>query len=319
MCSKINIAGNPHAFGMKRGIMELKYMEIFCTVVELKSFSKAAQALHLTQPTISVHIKALEDEYSTRLLDRLGRTILPTQDGEILYRYAKEIVTLKENARRAMERITGTVSGKLIIGASTIPGEYVLPSLLAKFKKTYPDVFPTLRIGDSSDIYESVLRGDVDLGVIGTAVKDKNIITQKYLGDEIILAAPSGYKASVLQKDEFKTIPLLVREKGSGSRSSIEEHLGRIGVTLDSLRIIAEIGSSQALIQAVKSGMGLAFTSLLSVQDEIERGTLKAIKFKGISIHRNFYIITHRLRYNSLICRSFIEFLSQPRRNPSSQ
>jgi DNA-binding transcriptional LysR family regulator len=292
------------------GIMELRYIEIFCTVVELKSFSKAAQALHLTQPTISVHIKALEDEFSTKLLDRLGRTILPTQDGEILYRYAKEIVTLKENARRAMEKVTGTVSGKLVIGASTIPGEYILPQLLAKFKRAYPDVFPTLRIGDSNDIYESVLRGEVDLGVIGKAVKDKNVVTRKYLGDEIILAAPANYKTSVLQKEECKTVPLLVRENGSGSRSSLEENLNRIGLSLDNLNIVAEIGSSQALIRAVKCGMGLAFTSRLSVQDEIDRGTLKAVKLKGILVHRNFYVITHRLRFNSLICRSFIRFLT---------
>jgi DNA-binding transcriptional LysR family regulator len=291
--------------------MELKFIEIFCAVVELKSFSKAAQALHLTQPTISVHIKALEDEFSTKLLDRLGRTILPTQDGEILYRYAKEIVTLKENARRAMERVTGTVSGKLVIGASTIPGEYILPQVLAKFKKVYPDVIPVLRIADSNDIYESVLRGEVDLAVIGTAVKDRNIITRKYLGDEIVLAAPAGYRASVLQKDEIRTVPLLVREKGSGSRSSLEEHLSRIGLTLDNLNIIAEIGSSQALIRAVKAGMGLAFTSRLSIRDEIALGTLKAVKVKEILVQRNFYVITHRLRFNSLLCRSFIEFLTQ--------
>lgn len=289
----------------------MKYIEIFCTVVELKSFSKAAQALHLTQPTISVHIKALEAEFSTKLLDRLGRSILPTQDGEILYRYAKEIVTLKDSARRAMERVTGTVSGKLVVGASTIPGEYILPPLLAKYTKTYPDVFPTLRIGDSKDIYESVLQGDVDLGVVGTAVKDKNIVSQTYLRDEIILAAPASYKASVLEKDDIKSIPLLVREKGSGSLSSIEDHLGRIGLSLDNLHIIGEIGSSQSLIQAVKAGMGLAFTSRLSIRDEIKLGTMKVVKIKGILIHRNFYIITHRLRFNSLICRSFIEFLTQ--------
>ena len=291
--------------------MELKFIEIFCAVVELKSFSKAAQALHLTQPTISVHIKALEDEFSTKLLDRLGRTILPTQDGEILYRYAKEIVTLKENARRAMERVTGTMSGKLVIGASTIPGEYILPQQLAKYKKAYPDVIPTLRIADSSDIYESVLRGEVDLAVIGMAVKDKNIIIRKYLGDEIVLAAPASYKASIVQKDDFRSLPLLVREKGSGSRSSLEEHLNKIGLTLDSLNIIAEMGSSQALIQAVKAGMGLAFTSRLSIRDEIVGGTLKAVKVKGILVQRNFYVITHRLRFNSLLCRSFIEFLTQ--------
>ena len=122
--------------------MELKYIEIFCAVVELKSFSKAAQALHLTQPTISIHIKALEDEFSTRLLDRLGRTVSPTQDGEILYRYAKEIMSLKENARLAMERVSGTVGGKLAIGASTIPGEYIVPKLLAQFKQCVPRCIP---------------------------------------------------------------------------------------------------------------------------------------------------------------------------------
>ena len=105
--------------------MELKYIEIFCAVAELKNFSKAAQALHLTQPTVSIHIKSLEDEFSTRLFDRMGRTVLLTQAGEILYRYAKEIVQLKENARLAMENLEGTMSGRLIIGASTIPGEYI--------------------------------------------------------------------------------------------------------------------------------------------------------------------------------------------------
>ncbi len=291
--------------------MELRYIEIFCTVVELKSFSKAAQALHLTQPTISVHIKALEDEFSTKLLDRLGRTILPTPDGEILYRYAKEIVTLKENARRAMERVSGTVSGKLLIGASTIPGEYILPPLLARFKNAYPDVFPTLRIGDSSNIYESVLRGEVDLGIIGTAVKDRNIVTRKFLGDELILVAPAAYKTSVLRKDDVRTAPLLARETGSGSRASLEEHLRRIGIVPESLNLVAEIGSSQALIRAVKAGMGLAFTSRLSVLDEIRRGTMKEVKLSGVRIHRDFHVITHRLRFNSLICRTFIEFLTQ--------
>lgn len=291
--------------------MELKYIEIFCTVVELKSFSKAAQALHLTQPTISVHIKALEDEFGTRLLDRLGRTIMPTQDGEILYRYAKEIVTLKENARRAMERVTGTVSGKLAIGASTIPGEYILPQILGKFKKAYPDVFPILRIGDSKDICESVLRGEVDLGMIGIAVNDKNIVMRKYPGDELVLIAPAGYKSSLLQKEEIRSVPLIVRESGSGSRSSLETQLRRIGLVPDSLNIVAEMGSTQSLIQAVKHGMGLAFTSRLSVKDEIERGTLKVVQLKGIVVRRNFYVITHRLRFNSLICKSFIDFLTQ--------
>jgi DNA-binding transcriptional LysR family regulator len=291
--------------------MELKYIEIFCTVVELKSFSKAAHALSLTQPTISIHIKALEDEFSTKLLDRLGRTILPTQDGEILYRYAREIVNLKESARLAMERISETIGGKLLIGASTIPGEYILPQYLARFRSAYPGVFPSLRIGDSNEVHESVLRGEVELGIIGTAVKDKNIVARKFLDDELILIAPSTYKTSTLQKGDLKTVPLLLRETGSGSRASIEERLNNTGWTLDSFNIVAEIGSSQALLQAVKCGMGLAFISRFSAADEIERGTLKSVKLKGLPVARNFHIITHRLRFQSRICKTFIDFLTQ--------
>ncbi len=292
--------------------MELKYIEIFCAVVEMKSFSRAAQALGLTQPTISVHIKALEEEFSTRLLDRLGRTVIPTQNGEILYRYAKEIVTLKENARLAMENVSSLVSGKLIVGASTIPGEYILPGFLAEFVKAYPDVFPTLIIGDSNAIYESVLRSEVDVGIIGSNVKDRNIISKKFLDDELILVAPSDYKDSVLNKDEFGKAPLLMRETGSGSRVSVEEHLKRNGLAMENLNVIAELGSTQALIRAVRSGMGLGFLSRLSVENEIRQKNLKAVKLKGVSITRRFSIITHRLRFNSRICKAFIEFLTRP-------
>jgi len=289
--------------------MELKYIEIFCAVVELKSFSKAARAMHLTQPTISIHIKALEDEFSTKLLDRFGRTIRPTQDGEILYRYAKEIVNLKENARSAMERLSRTMSGKLIIGASTIPGENLLPQFISQFNSAYPEVFPILKIGDSGDIQESVLQGKVDLGIIGTQSKNRNIIAKKFLADELILIAPSSHRYSVLKKNELKAVPLLVRETGSGSQASFEMHLRNAGIALETLNIIAEIGSSQALIQAVKSGMGLAFTSKFSVANDLQRKTLKALQVKGIRIARDFYIITHRLRYHSRICTTFIEFL----------
>lgn len=292
--------------------MELKYIEIFCTVVELKSFSKAAQALSLTQPTISIHIKALEDEFATRLLDRMGRTVTPTREGEILYRYAREIVNLKESARQALESITETIRGKLMIGASTIPGEYILPRYLARFRIAYPDVYPSLRIEDSNDIHERVLSGEVDLGVIGTAVKDKNIVTQKFLEDELILIAPPAHDGPALRESDLAGLPMLAREAGSGSRRSFEDHLKASGIDVDRLSIVAEIGSTQALIQAVKEGMGLAVTSRVAVEDDIRQGLLKSVRIKGFPIRRHFYIITHRLRFQSRICRTFIDFLKPP-------
>jgi DNA-binding transcriptional LysR family regulator len=290
--------------------MELKYIEIFCAVIELKSFSRAARTLGLTQPTISIHIKGLEEEFSTKLLNRLGRSVVPTQEGEILYRYAKEIMNLKEKARDAMERLKHGMSGPLVVGASTIPGEYLLPEYLARFKRRYPQVVPALRIGDSGGIHESVLQGQVDVGVIGSSVKDRNIEARKFLDDELILVAPPDFKQSVVQKNDLTRIPLLMRETGSGSRATVEENLKKSGLQFESLNLVAEIGSSQALMQAVRSGLGLAFISRLSVAEEIHRNTLKAIPVKGMRITRNFSIITHRLRYNSHISRTFIDFLT---------
>jgi DNA-binding transcriptional LysR family regulator len=290
--------------------MELKYIEIFCAVVELKSFSKAARALHLTQPTVSIHIKTLEEEFSTRLFDRMGRSVIPTQAGETLYRYSKEIMSMKEEARLAMEKLEGGMSGNLNIGASTIPGEYILPALLARFVHHYPDILPTLKIADSGDIYSSVLAGEVDLGIVGAVVGDRNIVSKKFLDDEIILVASPVKKTSSLSEAEFRETPLLIRESGSGSRAALERHLKKMNVAIEDLNVVAEIGSSQALKQAVESGMGMAFISRISVMKEIKHKALKVVTVKGLNIKRNFYIITHRLRFKSRICKTFIDFLS---------
>jgi DNA-binding transcriptional LysR family regulator len=294
--------------------MELKYIEIFCAVVELKSFSKAARSLRLTQPTISIHIKALEDEFSTRLFDRMGRNILPTEAGETLYRYAKEIVRIKEQARLAMDKLGEGMAGRLIIGASTIPGEYILPPLLGRFKRLFPEIVPTLKIGDSGDIHRSVLDGDVDVGIIGAATKDSNIVTKRFLEDELVLVAAADFKDASVDDRKLREIPLLIREEGSGTRTALETSLDRIGLKMEGINVVAEIGSSQALIEAVRSGMGLAFISRISVLKEMKREGLRVVPFKGATFKRHFYIITHRLRYRSRLCKSFIDFLLDNRR-----
>ncbi len=292
-----------------RKSMELKYIEIFCAVVEQKSFSKAARSLCLTQPTVSIHIKALEDEFSTRLFDRMGRSVHPTQAGETLYRYAKEIIRIKDQAQLAMEKLSGGMTGRLIVGASTIPGEYLLPPLLARFKEHNEGILPTLKIGDSGDIYQSVLQGDVDVGIVGAAIKNSNIVSRKFLDDELVLVAASEREESSMDAKKLQGVPILIRESGSGTRTAFEKHLDGMGVKIEKLNVVAEMGSSQALIQAVRSGMGLAFISRISVQKDIDQKTLKIVPFKGSALSRNFYIITHRLRYRSRLCKSFIDFL----------
>ena len=292
--------------------MELRYLEIFCKVVELKSFSKAAEALFLTQPTISNHIKALEDEAGIQLLDRLGRNVLPTKAGEILYRYAKEIVKIKSNAVQELNKFMGNVKGSLIIGGSTIPGEYILPEYIAQFKKAHPDVVVTLSLGDTQDITDMVMDGAIEMGVIGSKADDKRIDCREFLKDELVLIAAAKYFKGIKNQigiKDLKKLPFIMREKGSGSRKALEETLKKNGVSIETLNIAAEVGSTEAVKQSVRADIGVSFLSLFAVKDEIPRKTLRKISIKDFRVSRHFYIATDKARAISPICQSFIKTL----------
>ncbi|MBI3753993.1 MAG: LysR family transcriptional regulator [Deltaproteobacteria bacterium] len=295
--------------------MELRYLEIFCKVVELKSFSKAASELFLTQPTISNHMKTLEDEAGIQLLDRLGRNVLPTKAGEILYGYAREIVKLKSNAVQELNKFMGSVKGSLIIGGSTIPGEYILPGYIAQFKKAHPDVVVTLRLGDTQDITDMVMDGSIEMGVIGSKADDRRIDCREFLKDELALVASAkhfkGIKNQIDMKD-LKKLPFIMREKGSGSRRALEETFKKNGVNMDELNIAAEVGSTEAVKQSVRAGIGVSFLSLFAVKDEIPRKILRKISIQGFHVSRHFYIATDKARAISPICQSFIKTLARP-------
>jgi DNA-binding transcriptional LysR family regulator len=291
--------------------MELRHLEIFCKIVELKSFSKAADALYLTQPTLSSHIKALESTLDTRLLDRLGREVIPTKAGSILYSYAKEIVRLKKEAKQALNQFLGKIAGSLDIGGSNIPGVYILPSLLCEFKRTYPDISVTLKIGDTKEIAEMILEGKVEIGVVGARIEDSTIENSEFLKDFLILVAPQSYNGGKISKKGLKEVPLIFREKGSGSRLVLEKTFAEHGIDIADLNIVAELGSTEAVKQAVKSGLGLSVLSKRAVQDELVTNVLKEVKTEYLSIHRSFYIITHKQRVKSPLCETFLEFLKK--------
>ena len=282
-------------------------------LVEERSFSKTADALHLTQPTISSHIKAIEDEAGIQLLDRLGRSVIPTKAGEILYKYAKEILNTKNSAIQALNQFKGAARGSLIIGGSTIPGEYILPEYIAQFKKAHPDVAVTLRLGDTQDITDMVMDGSIEMGVIGSKADDKRIDCREFLKDELALVASAkhfkGIKSQIDIK-ELKKLPFIIREKGSGSRKTLEETLKKNGVSMEDLNIAAEVGSTEAVKQSVRAGIGVSFISLFAVKDEIPRKTLRRISIKGFHVSRHFYIATDKARAISPICQSFMKTLT---------
>ncbi|OGP30961.1 MAG: hypothetical protein A2073_03790 [Deltaproteobacteria bacterium GWC2_42_11] len=293
--------------------MELKFLEIFCKVVEERSFSKTADALHLTQPTISSHIKAIEDEAGIQLLDRLGRSVIPTKAGEILYKYAKEILNTKNSAIQALNQFKGAARGSLIIGGSTIPGEYILPEYIARFKKTHPEVLITLKIGDSQDIVDMVSNGSIEMGVIGSKPNNARFDFREFLKDKLVLVASQGHFKHIKKEisvKELKELPFIIREKGSGTRKSMEGYLKENRIYPDDLNIVAEVASTEAVKQSVKTGIGTAFLSEFAVKSELPYKILRKINVRGLDITRHFYIITDRLRAVSPVCQTFIKSLS---------
>src|SRR3990172_1855834 len=142
--------------------MDLRQLDIFVKIVDLKSFSKAAEAVYLTQPTVSGHIQSLEEELGIKILDRLGREVVPTRAGKVLYDYARRLVALRDEARQALDQLTGRMKGEIVLGGSTIPGEYLMPTMIGRFRDKYPEVTVVLKIGDTTDIVNRVLDGECE-------------------------------------------------------------------------------------------------------------------------------------------------------------
>ncbi len=294
--------------------MDLHQIEIFCTLIKLRSFSRAAEALYLTQPTVSGHIKNLETELGVRLLDRLGKRVVPTEEGEILYRYGQKLLVLRDHARQEIEAVSGKIGGLLKIGGSTIPGAYILPAFIGAFKKEYPSVSIQLMIDDTAKVTQAVKDGELSLGVVGARVSDGHLESHAFLSDELVVAVPSGHpwahKKSI-PVEALKSEPFILREEGSGTRRIMEDHLEKAGVSLTELNTVAVVGSSDAVRQAVKEGLGVSVLSIRALQGDIEAARISAVRLKGLRLERSFSIILLKGKSQSPLCQKFLDFLME--------
>jgi DNA-binding transcriptional LysR family regulator len=292
--------------------VDLRQLEVFAGVYELRSFSRAASALRLTQSTVSEHVRLLEEELGTRVFDRLSRETVPTRAGELLYGYARQMLLLRTEARQALDQFLGQVTGTLLVGASTIPGEYVLPAVIGRFRGHHPRVAITLQISDSRGIAQAVLDGQVDMGVVGADPGNRVLETRTLMPDELVLVIPpshawAGRDEATLA--EVRTEPLIVREPGSGSRQALERALESSGGGLEDMQVVAEMGSTSAIKQAVKAGVGVSIVSRRAVEDECRHGLLGCVKLKDLAVTRQFYVVVHAGRSRSPLCQAFLEFL----------
>ena len=292
--------------------MDLWRLKVFCMVVQEKSFSKAGSMIYLSQPTVSSHVKDLENHFECKLIDRLGRQVAPTKAGELLYRYGTRLLDLAEETERALAEFHGKMKGHLTIGGSTIPGGYILPPVLGLFKQTYPDITVTLTENDTAGIIEDTINGRIELGIVGAEPSEPQLLCEKLMTDEMFLIVPHGHALCKRQKTTVKQlphIPFIMREPGSGTRKSIERVLEKKGVKLSDLNVVAEMGSTEAVRQAIKAGVGVSILSERAISDELNGGRLAKIRLSGTSFKRAFYMILHKHRTRSPLCHVFVDFL----------
>jgi DNA-binding transcriptional LysR family regulator len=292
--------------------MDLHQIEIFCAIVRHQSFSRAAATLFLTQPTVSGHMKNLEAELGVKLLDRLGKRAIPTEAGEILFRHGTRLLEERDRAKQEIEQLTGRISGVLAIGGSTIPGAYLLPPLIGAFKKKNPGISVQLSIDDTAKITEAVLAGSIRIGVVGARLSDPQLEVHPFESDELVIAVPARHpwaRKRTIAPGDLRGQPFILREQGSGTRKIMEDRLEKAGVSIADLRIEAVVGSSDAVRQAVKAGLGISILSLRAIADDIEAGRLAAVRVAGVRMERHFYVILLKGRARSPLSKAFIDFI----------
>jgi DNA-binding transcriptional LysR family regulator len=275
--------------------MELRLLETFLKIAELKSFTRAADELCITQPTVSKQIVDLEHFFDVRLIDRTKRVVTLTKAGELLYQYAREMVNLKKDTIEAIASFKGLKKGKMTLGASTIPGIYIMPRLLSEFKKRYAGINFELIIADTREIIDNMENGSLDLGIVGSKNETAKIEFRKLIDDTIIFIGPPDSPGSIALQ-QFREYPLIARERGSGTRNTVEASLAKIrGLEKDRLNVAAEFSDNEAIKNAVMSGMGMAYISELAVLGLLRDGLVKKITVDGIPpIKRSFFIITRK-------------------------
>lgn len=269
---------------------------MFRTVAGKHSFRLAAEALYLTQPAITLQVKALEDEVGLKLFDRSGKTIVLTEAGTRLLRHAEQIAAQVHAARQDLAQLAVKNGGEMIVGASTTIAQYVLPRLLADFLKREVGIQISIVSGNNDKVVQDVLEGDIDMGLIEGPARQPLLKTERFLVDEIavIVHAHHPWADKIISLQELERAPLIMREKGSGTRRVVENTLRDAGIRLKDLNISMEFDSTEAIKASVEAGLGLGFVSRRAITKEVKLDTLKEVGVDALRFRRDFSILYPR-------------------------
>jgi LysR family transcriptional regulator, low CO2-responsive transcriptional regulator len=300
---------------------QLPYLDTFSKAAELASFTAAAKALCLTQAAVSQRVQALERALGRPLFTRSGGRVLLTAAGRKLYDHAQRILEQHREARRDICGAAAPVTGDLFIAASSIPGEHLLPALLSSFAKAHPHIRVHASVSDSVAVMAQVERGEVSLGLVGRKSANPHLVFRHFATDRMVLVVPPGHELSKRKKLSVKQLvryPLILREPGSGLRNCLEKSLERAGISISQVTVSLEVGSNQAIKEAVIEGAGVAVLSSYAVIKEIKSRQLRSLEITGLQCDREMFVVIDERRVPPLAARMFLTFLeSHPVSEPS--
>jgi len=290
--------------------MSDRRLQVFHTVAKLLSFTKAAEALHMTQPAVTFQVRQLEEQFNTRLFDRTHNRISLTRAGEVVQERAVKIFDLYAEMENAVRELTGEVSGSLIIGASTTIAEYMLPALLGDFKRHHPEIKLYLQVANTEGIVTMVENNDLDLGVVEAPVANKNLQVEVCRSDGLVAIVPPDHTLATRDKvtiQELMGYPYICREEGSGTRDVILDYLADNGMASEDLDIIMELGNPEAIKGAVEAGMGISIISSATIVKELRLGTLVSIPLDP-PLERPFSFVRQKQKFRQRAMDELLNF-----------
>ncbi len=294
--------------------MDTRQLAAFCAVVERKSFSQAAERLGVTQPAVSLQVRALEKRLDTQLLDRSGRRVEPTEAGWRLYRGAQRMLQLEE---QLLDQLAaegdGAISGELSIGASTGPAAIVVPLLLGEFQRANPAVRVALQVHDTQTVVQLVADRELELGIVGAARRHRAVQFEPFMRDEVILACPPThpFAGKTIELDDLQGEPLIVMQEGAGVRAVVEDELRRLGTKLRDLDVTLELGLQESVRSAVQAGYGISFISRAAIERELAAGTLAEARVAGMDATREISLARGTGRVPTRAAQAFVAFASE--------
>jgi DNA-binding transcriptional LysR family regulator len=294
--------------------MDTRQLAAFCAVVERRSFSQAAERLGVTQPAVSLQVRALEKRLGQQLLDRSGRRVEPTEAGWRLYRGAQRLLQLEEQILdEVATENEGEIQGTLLLGASTGPAAIVVPQLLGEFSERHPAVRVSLVVHDTQRVVELVADRELELGIVGAARRHRAVRFEPFTHDEVILVCPRGHALGgrTIRPEELRGERLIVMQEGAGVRQVVEDELRRLGVRLRDLEVKLELGLQESARSAVAAGYGITFISRAAVENELAGGTLVEAWVEGFDARREISLVRGTGRVPTRVAEAFVAFAGE--------